>query len=411
MTRKKIVIIGGGASGLIAAIVAARNGANVVILEQMDKVGKKILATGNGRCNITNIYANSSNYHGSCKNFSSTVFEKFSVDQTIDFFENLGIHTKIENEGKVYPNSDQASSVLDVLSYEVNRLKIEEKCGEEVINIKKSKNDFIIKTVNNRYESECVIVASGGMASPKLGSNGSGYELVKKLGHKITDIFPALVQLKLEGKFFKKITGVKFIGVAAIVSDKKIKRQEEGEILFTNYGISGPPILQLSRLASEFTMKNENVEIHLDLFPKYNFKQLEAVMVKRINQMSYKTIEDCMIGLINKKLIRVVLTEAGIKDVNITCENITIKQIRKIVSLLKKWVFKVTGTNSWMQAQVTAGGVKCHDISEKTLESKLVKGLYLTGELLDLDGDCGGYNLQWAWSSGYVAGYNASLSK
>jgi len=216
---------------------------------------------------------------------------------------------------------------------------------------------------------------------------------------------------KLDGKFFKKISGVKFIGVASLVNNKETKRQEEGEILFTNYGISGPPILQLSRIASEYTAKNKPLEIHLDLFPQYNFKQLEAVMVKRIHQMSYKTIEESMIGLINKKLITIVLAQANIDNKNIMCHKISIKQIRAIVSLLKKWVFKVSGTNSWMQAQITAGGVNCNEISDKTLESKLVKGLYLTGELLDVDGDCGGYNLQWAWSSGYIAGYNASLSK
>ena len=404
----KIAVIGGGASGLTAAIAAARNGAEVTICEKLNRVGKKILATGNGRCNYTNMNLSKECYHSNNLNFVDEVMKFFNLDKTLVFFEDLGILPYVDESGKVYPNSLQASSVLDVLRYELKRLKVKEVTDFNVTALRKSKDKFSI-IGNDTITADRVILATGGKASPQLGSDGKGYELAKSLGHEIIEPFPALVQLKLSGKYFKRIAGIKFDGIVKAYAGDRLIREEEGEILFTDYGISGPPILQVSRKVIEELNKKNKPFLNIDMFPGYSKLKLYDILQDRFRRISYKTIEESMIGFINKKLIPVVFYEAGFEDLNKICGKLNKKEIYKIIEILKEWKFEVIGHNSWQQAQSTAGGIKLSEVNPKTLESLKVKGLYFAGEILDVDGDCGGFNLQWAWSSGYTAGYFSSL--
>lgn len=409
--KNHVAVVGGGASGLIAAIAAARNGAEVIILERMNRVGKKILATGNGRCNLTNVYIDISRYHGTNPGFIFGAYRQFNVEKTIEFFEELGVACHEEEGGKIFPYSGQASSVLDVMRYEIERLNVKEICEAEIKQIKACKKGFELITKDGRtFNTDKVIVAAGGKAGPNLGSNGSGYSLVAPFGHKLVEPFPALVQLRLNAQFLKALKGVKFDGEAAIEVDGEEIQKEKGEILFTDYGISGPPIFQLSRRAGEQLKKGRKPFIRIDMFPYLYKEEVEKLIEKRIDFNPQKPLDFSFVGLLNKRLIPVIIKEAGINNMHIQCGDISKDDIKSIVEILKNWRIEITGTQSWMDAQVTAGGIDVKDVNPVTMESKLVPGLYLAGEILDIDGDCGGFNLQWAWSSGYTAGYHAASS-
>ncbi len=397
----KIAIIGGGAAGYTAAIAAAERGLSVTIYERCDKAAKKILATGNGRCNMSNINADVNNYHGANPKFISGVMHKFWVDETLDFFERLGIVPKIEENGKIFPFSYQAAAVSDVLRFEAQRLGVNTVCGFEVSKIKKSGDGFLITSYSGREtKADKIILAAGGKASPSLGSNGSGYELAKSLGHRITRLFPSLVQIKTDNRYTKALQGLKINGSAAFYKDGKRKKVSDGEILFTDYGLSGPPIFNLSRLVSE----GNGGEIRLDLMPEFSKEEVAAMLKKRSNPQ--KPLENYLIGMLPKKLGQVLLKACGIAPLSRMSTGLSGKEIDIIAEKIKAWSFAAEGTMPWNNAQVTAGGVDTAEVNPTTLESKKVKGLYFAGEILDIDGDCGGYNLQWAWSSGYIAGMN-----
>jgi predicted Rossmann fold flavoprotein len=402
--KERVIIAGGGASGLVAAITAARRGFEVLILEKQDRVGKKILATGNGRCNYTNINISGYNFYGKNREIIENVVKEFPPERIVGFFKELGIQEYIDNTGKIYPNSLQSSSILDVLRLECRYLGVKEICTSEVKEIIKKNDSFIIKTTDKTYTCDKVIAAFGGQASPQLCSNGSGYPILESLGHSVNHIFPGLVQLKLDSNYLKRISGIKVEGNITAYSDGTEIKKDSGEILFTNYGISGPPILQLSRHCVDSIEKNRDVVISLDIFPNYEKNELFTLIENRFVKMKYKTIRESFIGLIHKTLIDVVLMEAGIKDKDLPGTKFRTKEIYRIVNVLKDWKFKVLGPYYWEHAQVTAGGIDTRDINPNTMESKLIKGLYITGEIMDVDGDCGGYNLHWAWSTGYTAG-------
>ncbi|GKX30065.1 flavoprotein [Vallitalea longa] len=407
MAKNKIIIIGGGASGLVAAIVAARNGAKVTILERKERIGKKILATGNGRCNLTNLKCVSDAFHGGSEEFINNILKQFNTEDTLAFFSELGIYPIELENGKIYPNSLQAGSIVDVLRMEIDRLKIKLECNEEVMEIEQ-KNNFVVHTKNdNKYYGNRIIISTGGKSSPDLGSNGSGFTLAKSLGHKIVKPIPSLVQMKSNAGFLKQLKGVKVNGLAKIIEDNKILREEYGEILFTDYGISGPPILQLSRIASTLIHDNINVTVDIDFFRDMTNEQLDKMLMDRLTSMSNRTIQDNFIGLINKRLINVIIKVSGIQ-LNKKSGDITREERARLVNSLKKFTLNITGTNQWNQSQVTAGGISTSEIDNHTLESKLVENIFLAGEIIDVDGDCGGYNLQWAWSTGFIAGMNAS---
>lgn len=404
-----IIVIGGGASGMMAAISAFLHGGNAVVAERLDRVGKKLLATGNGRCNLTNSVISVSRYHGEDTSFFESIYKQFDLNKTIDFFEHIGITVKEEEDGKMFPLSGQASSVLDQLRYEMKKLGIQELCNFDVRSIKKNNNKFYIYFNNGDVKTfDKVVLCTGGRANPNLGSNGSGYKLAMSFGHRIIEPFPAIVQIKLNAPYLKAVKGVKFIGKASIVSNNKILRCESGEILFTDYGISGPPILQLSRIAGEAEIMHKRTSIVLDMFPDIDEDSLFNMLKTRIGYDLMKPLAFSFVGFLNKRLIPVVLKAAGISDINKECKNIKDDELHNIVKILKEWNIEITGTQSYSDAQVTAGGIDVSDVNYMTLESKLAVGLYFAGEVLDIDGDCGGFNLQWAWSSGYIAGMNAA---
>lgn len=406
--NNKIIVVGGGAAGMVATIVAKRNGGEVVLLERNDRVGKKLLATGNGRCNYTNLNIDANNYHGEDTSFAKYALNHFNKDSAIDFFERLGITPASEDNGKVYPLSFQSSSMLDVLRAEMTYLGVELITDAYVVEIKKKKQ-FTVKLKDGRiFTGDKLILATGGMAMPVSGSDGNGYSLAKSLGHKTTNLHPALVQLKLEGNFFKQINGVKFIGIAGAYHKNQLLQEDMGDILFTDYGISGPPILQISRKVIEYLNMGKEINLRVSIIHTKSSDELYTYLIERFEMMPWKTVEDSLIGLINKRLIIPILKELNI-DKNKNISDITNKEVQNLTKILTSWAFKAIGSKSWGNAQVTAGGVNTNEINSNTMESKLVEGLYIVGELLDIDGDCGGYNLQWAWSSGYLAGLSAAL--
>lgn len=404
---QKVLVIGGGAAGMMAAISAKKHGADVTILERNNRVGKKILATGNGRCNYTNINLSINNYHGKNSKFPYSCLSQFNVYDTIDFFEGLGITPFIEENGKVFPMSLQSSSVLDVLRFELECLGIEVFTEAFVIDIYKDDKFIVTLEDGRKFNGDSIILATGGKAAPNTGSDGNGYRLAEKFGHTIEYTFPGLVQLKLEGNFFKQVEGVKIIGIAELYEGERFIRRDEGDILFTNYGISGPPILQISRTANQLLNEGKKPQIKISIIKDRNKEELEDYLQYRFSFMKKKTIEIGLIGLINKRLIIPILKEIGV-DRNKYIAHISKEEIKRISKILTDLRFNVIGSKSWDNAQVTAGGVKTGEINNSTMESKLVKGLYFAGEIVDVDGDCGGFNLQWAWSSGYVAGKNSA---
>lgn len=406
----RVIVVGGGAAGMVAAISARRLGAHVTILEKNPRVGKKILATGNGRCNFTNINTDISCYNGNNPKFVYSALSDFTIDDTINFFEKLGIAHKVEELGKVFPMSDQASSILDVLLYELNDLGVEIVCDANVKSVRKKNGAFLVELENGQiHKGDCVILAPGGKAMPSSGSDGKGYELAEQLGHRITDIFPALVQIILEGPYFKRIDGVKFVGTAEIIHNNKSIAKDRGDILFANYGVSGPPILQISRKAGELVNQGEEAYVKINMMDTMTKEELGMLISKRLKTDSKKSIEFSLVGLINKRLIPVILAEAGIDNIKRPVSSLSAKEIEQISSILNDWRFKIKGTKSWPSAQVTAGGVDTDQIDPKTMESKLVKRLYFAGEIMDIDGLCGGFNLQWSWSSGFIAGRSAAM--
>lgn len=404
----KVLVVGGGAAGMMAAISAKINGAEVVVLERNNRVGKKILATGNGRCNYTNINLSIDNYHGKNPKFAYSCLSKFGVAETLDFFERLGITPAIEEKGKVFPLSFQSSSVLDVLRFELEDLGVELLTDVFVIGINKGEKFELILEDGRKVYGDKVILATGGCAAPNTGSDGNGYTLAKSMGHSIVEVFPGLVQLKLEGDIFKQVDGVKFVGTAGLYVGNELIKEDRGDILFTNYGISGPPILQLSRTALEYLNNNKAIELKISIIDSKTEKELFDYLIYRFGFMAKKTIEKGLIGLINKRLILPILKEVNI-DKNKQISYLSNEEVRRLANILTDWRFNISGSKSFKDAQVTAGGINTDEIDSSTMESKLVEGLYFAGEIVDIDGDCGGFNLQWAWSSGYIAGENASL--
>ncbi|GFP78237.1 NAD(P)/FAD-dependent oxidoreductase [Clostridium fungisolvens] len=408
-----IVVVGGGASGLLAAITAKDYGADVAIIEGTDRVGKKILTTGNGRCNISNslIGFPFENYHSENPNFFNYCLNNFSVEDTKNLFLLLGLPIIELEKGKMYPQSLQASSVVDILRFAIEDRNIPVYNSFKVKNIVHNDDIFKLSTSDLSLGTiSCgkVILACGGKSAHKTGSDGSAYNLAYHLGHSIIEPIPALIQLKLEHRSLKALSGIKFDGFSEVVVNGLPLRKEFGEILFTDYGISGPPILQLSRIASYSLSKNKEVVISVDMMPEKSIEDIHNFFESHWAMVSHRTLMESFIGVINKKLIPILLKEAGIQDIHKPCYSLDWKEKNNIINLLKNWSFKCIGTNGFDSAQVTAGGVNTKEVDSKTLQSKIVPNLYFCGEILDVDGDCGGFNLQWAWSSGVLAGKSAS---
>ncbi len=389
---KNVVIIGGGASGLMSAIWAARCGANVTILEHNEKVGKKILATGNGRCNLTNLTQDASFYRSSNPDFPWKIISQFSAKETITFFESLGICVKDKNNW-VYPYTEQASNVTEVLELEARYRKVKIKSNEEVLSIEKTSAGFQVVTKTWNYACDRVIVACGTHASSVEGSSDTGFHLAKALGHKVITPLPALCALKGKGNYFAKWAGTKMDTCLRLEINNSINIEERGEVLLTDYGISGICVFQLSRFAVRALQEGKEVQCHLDFMPEFSEQQLFHMLEQRRISSPYKSAQELMVGLIPKKLIPLVVTKKCTDEM--------------IVRQLKDWVLPIKEAYSIKQAQVCSGGVDTTELTP-SLESKLQPGIFFAGEVIDVDGPCGGYNLQWAWSSGAVAGQAAA---
>ena len=403
--KTEIAVIGGGASGLMAAITAKKSGKEVIILERKDRILKKVLITGNGRCNITNVNANISNYFG--KNISSVenILNRFTPQDTMDFFNGLGIVCNEENRGKVYPLSGQASSVVDALRFEAEKLGIKIETEFYVRKIEKDGFKFRIYSEDKKkIEAGRVILAAGGQSYPELGSNGSGFELAKELGHSVTKLSPSIVQLKTEKNQVKGLQGIKTdVAVTAYGDNKKICTYD-GELLFTDYGISGNVVFNISFVMPLY----KNVEFEIDFMEKFDYNELYEMLKERKRILSHLTMENYFNGMINKKLGQFLSKVSGIEKLSKPVKDLNDSEIRKLCTVLKKYRVKILDTTGFKNAQVTAGGVSLDEVNIETLESKIVKGLYFSGEVLDVYGECGGFNLQWAWASGHIAGENAA---
>ncbi len=401
---KTIAIIGAGASGLITAIVSARSGAEVKIFEKNSKVGKKILATGNGRCNLTNQSIKTSNYHGLDPRFVNIAIDRFNPHACKKFFTQIGIELTEGQNGRLYPKSLQSSSVVNLLEYECARLGVEILLNQEVSSITKKGEKFALHVEGQKHFFESVVIATGGLAMPTLGANDSGYKFAKSFGHTVTPTFASLVQLETKENF-KSISGVKLQGDICVVQNRDEKAYATGDILFTNYGISGSAILDISRAVNKTLQNSDEVVVRMDLMSEYSKEQLKNILLKRAKNSNSKSVVLWLDGFVNSKLALFLSKDLRVQN----ADDLNTKDIVNLVYRLKNFKATVVSSRGFKSAEVTAGGVKTDEVNPETFESKLQNGLYLVGEVLDIDADCGGYNLHWAWASGYSAGVSVSL--
>lgn len=387
---KNVIVIGAGPAGMTSAIFAARNGAKVTLLEHMDKPGKKLLITGNGKCNLTNIHFDNNCYNSDNEAFPYKVLASFGMSETMEFFNSIGIYTK-EKKGYIYPLSEQASGVLNMFTLEMQKLGIKVKYNQEVTSVIPTTEGFDVITPSYTYKCDKVIMATGSKAASHTGSDGSGYKMLQELGHNIIKPQPALVALKANNKqFCTNAKGVRVDSSLDLYINNELVRTSRGELQITEYGISGIMVFEVSRHGIKALAEGKKVEVILDFLPNVSHKDLHNIIEKLlINNVS---IEKSMSGILNENLSKALFSK--MKDTNAD----------KIVSLVKNFKLEITGYSDFDKAQVCQGGADTMEFCELSLESKKVQGLYVIGELLDVDGICGGYNIQWAVSTGALAG-------
>jgi hypothetical protein len=405
---KRIGIVGGGASGIVAAIAAARTNpaARVFIIEQKEKIGKKILATGNGRCNLTNEAMDAEAFRGDNTDIVTQVLAQFGYAETIRFFESLGLMMKHRGT-YIYPRSDQAQTVLNLLIQELERLQVEIYLDMKVMDVSRNAKGFKIKTNAKTFQADKLILACGGKASSALGSDGSGYTLVKNMGHKLSPIVPALVQLKVKKYPYSKASGVRTDAKVSAVVDGKVLAEDTGELQMTAYGISGIPVFQISRFIAKGLYYKQNVAVIVDFLPDLSAEELKCWLETQRKRQESITAGELLAGIFNQKLIPRFLERAGIR-MGQEAAHVPEEKWQKLIRICKGEEFLIEDTNGYEHAQVCAGGVKTSELDPCTMESRYIEGLYIVGELLDIDGICGGYNLQWAWATGYLAGTDAA---
>lgn len=405
---RRIGIIGGGASGIVAAIAAARTNvqAEITILEHKDSIGKKILATGNGRCNLTNRTLDVSCYRSEDSDFISNLLQKFDTEDAIRFFSSLGLVMKWRGTYG-YPRSDQAASVVELLELELKRLGIKIRTGIHVDAIEKKKAGYLVSAGKERLVFDRVILSCGGRAAQKLGSDGSGYSLAKSLGHTMVPVVPALVQLKIKEHPFAKASGVRTDASVSVCIGGERKAKDTGELQITAYGVSGIPIFQISRYAAYGCYEKKKVSVEVDFLPELGEKETEHLFLQRRKDCADRKSGDFLTGIFPKKLIPCLLSLAKIK-IHTPVEKLSDANLHTLAKVCKHTDLFVSETNGFENAQVCAGGIRTTEVCPDTMESRNLKGLYLTGELLDVDGICGGYNLQFAWATGYLAGCAAA---
>ena len=405
MEQTDITVIGAGPAGLMAAITAARLGAKTRLIEHKERVGNKILMTGNGKCNLTNHRMDKDCFYSDSGVDFYPVISNFNDRKLVSFFEELGVYTH-ERNGYVYPASEQASTILDALRFEAERVGVTILCDCRLLSIKEH---FLLQTDKGQWQSKKIILAAGGKAAVKTGSDGSGYRLAEYFGHTLVRPIPALTQLKCSGDFFSELAGVRVNGELSVWEDSRLLKKEAGELHFADYGISGIPTFILSRVVLRSIEADRHPVMYIDFMPG----STEEEVLKRVSNCfahneELKAVE-ALNGLVPKKLASVVLKRSGVKP-SALCKEVSEQEIGKIIPMIKSFSLKPYDSTGFEHAQVCAGGVNLKEIKLDSLESTKVSGLYFAGELLDVDGICGGYNLQWAFSSGYLAG-NAAAHK
>ena len=397
-----IGIIGGGAAGMAAALAASENPeTKIVLLERQARVGRKLAATGNGRCNLTNLHANEGGYHGENPGFAAPALETYSVTETLGWFRELGLFTVAEESGRVYPYSDQANSVVDVLRFALERENIRLETGFEVEKVKKNGDRFYLEGPEGIVICDKLIIACGGLAGTKLGGSMSGYKLLRAFGHKCTKLRPTLVQLKSSWTGAASLKGVRANCRAQILHDGNLFAESTGELQFTEYGLSGPVIFEISR---DVCSSCGEWICRLDLLPGISEADLKGELLRR--RKSNLPVSELLTGILHNRLGRVLTQNVGISGY-VPVSQLEEYEIDSVCRAVKGFEVALTEPMGMDSAQVTAGGIVTDEFDPKTMESKLVPGLYACGEVLDIDGDCGGYNLQWAWSSGRLAGTHA----
>lgn len=404
---RQIAIIGGGAAGMTAAIQAAGKGAAVTVYERNDRVGKKILSTGNGRCNFSNEAMGAEFYRGSGRALANDILSGFDVAQTKDFFSSLGMRIK-DRDGYLYPASDQASTVLDLLRYELDRRHVTVHTGETVqtISFDKGRKQFLVGRQEKETCYDAVILCCGGKAAPNTGSDGNGFRLAERFGHRIVSPVPALAALICRESFYKQVAGVRCDAELTLYTAGKEAAKERGELQLTDYGLSGIPAFQICRTAAYALLEKKPVTVRVSFLPGFDVESCGPFFRERLSSHGEDEMDAFLTGIVNKKINKLLLKLAGIRETE-RAKDVSPEKFRRLQELYLNMETTVTGTNGFDRAQVCAGGVDCKEVTE-TLMSKKQPGLYFAGEILDIDGPCGGYNLQWAWSSGTVAGRAAA---
>lgn len=422
MIQFDLAVVGGSAAGLCAAIQAARGkkACSIAVLERMPRVGKKILATGNGRCNLSNIDAGNHPYHNA--GFARQALTRYNVENTLTFFKSLGLLTVADSEGRIYPMSNTAASVLDALRFEAERLHVNFLCNTAVKGVSVlSDGSFAIRCLQSfepadgvengdaagtEYFADNLIIAAGGKASPVHGSDGSGYDLLRQTGHSITPLFPALVQIVTDTAFIKPLKGIRAAASIHIEINGKTESAAEGEILFTEYGLSGIAAMEVSRLASEYFSDGRNGGCFaiLDLAPELHKTELTAFLKEFMLKNPTLTLDKLLIGILPGRVGQAICRATGFNDSSVAAGSLTEGQFASLIDKIKALRIEIKGVRGFDQAQITAGGADVSEFDPHSLMSCKVEKLYACGEVLDVDGNCGGFNLQWAWSSGLLAG-------
>lgn len=419
MRQAEIAVIGAGASGLMAALSAAEEQkkqhrpVSVLLLESAQKPGRKLLATGNGRCNLVNARMELRRFHGDVRE-AKTVLESYPPAAVVRRFQSLGLLCREEEEGRVYPNSGQASAVLNTLLYHLSALGVEILCQWPVTSLLPEGRGFRIASLpaGEQVLAKKVVLASSGKAAPQLGSDGSGYALAQRLGHSLTPCFPALVPVCCDKKRVRPLQGMRARGKVSLWQGKTLLGEESGEIQFTEYGLSGICVFQLSRHLAKWQTQGASsppMTLVLDLLPNMTEQELTALLRYRQRILPNSGAADALSGIINQKVGQQIVRES-VENAERTLEELSPKELEAAARRAKSFSFPITGIQDWSRAQVTAGGIPLKEFFSETLESKKCPGLYLCGEILNLDGDCGGYNLHWAWASGMAAGKSAAKS-
>jgi len=401
-----VAIIGAGASGLMAAITAAKTGSTVHLYEQNAKPAKKILASGNGRCNISNTQVSSADYAGDNPEFSSFALEQFNFKSLEKFCKSIGLYLNILDDGRAYPLSNEAKSVALAFENSAKMYGVQIFNDYPITGIEKKENKFYLHTPLNRSQAyDKLLIATGSQAAPQLGGNESGYELATSLGHSIAATYPSLVQLHLNSNVHEKMAGAKQEAQVSLYINAQKEFTTQGDILFTKYGISGFAILDISQGASQALLNYQAVDISLDLLPKFDRQALSSQLLSTSQALPNYSIEQILSGLLPSKIAKYLLEEAKIEP-STPAKQMHTKMAKQIASKIKDWRFKVSDTHGFKHAEVSGGGINTNEVNPKTMESKLCEGLYFAGEVLDIVGRRGGFNFAFAFASGYLAGKN-----